>query len=67
MDNRMENIDKYIYMSDGTIVYESLYQKQFTPEEFRHLLAICEDNCDGERINYNAVEKEWQEERDVLS
>ena len=61
-DKRMYRLDEYVYMKDGKLVYQSIYQKQFTAHEFRRLLEICENHCDDERINYNKVIDEWDEE-----
>lgn len=66
-----DDLDYYIYLRDGTIVYESRFEKNFCGD-LKFLLDCIEDNIylnenEDERINFNQAKKDYQKEVEKLA
>ena len=56
----LDDADRYIYMKGGTLVYESVFEKQFTGD-FKRLLNCVEDSIFDDKIDWNLVKRDYGE------
>lgn len=60
-----DTLKTYIYLNDGTVIWESLLPKLYPDVNMTRLLSCVSDNiiedADGERIDYEQTAKDYEE------